>query len=332
MRALSEPDHVREEIDELFPQTSWVRGRSIAVLLPCYNEATSIADVVTFRRVLPSAQIYVTTTTGPMTSAAAEKAGAIVRTEPYQGKGNVVRRMLADVDANVYVIADGNATYNPDAAGQLIDVQSSATSTWSSAPERLPKALSDAGTRSATAFSTSPSKICLVQDLPIFCRAIACSRDASPSRFRLLRPVSKSESIVGVRPRPQDGDRGNSATVRSANRRSHSKLRVFAMVCVSSARSSCSTKSLSHFVLWRDWGQLTIAAFGLVLPLALTYLETGLVPRLPTAILATGMVQLGVLSFAIGLVLEAVARSRREAKRMRYLDLRSVAEKTNENS
>jgi hypothetical protein len=73
---------------------------------------------------------------------------------------------------------------------------------------------------------------------------------------------------------------------------------------------------------------LIIAAFGLALPLAATYLETGLVPRLPTAILATGMVQLGVLSVAIGLVLDAIARSRREAKRMRYLDLQSVAEKT----
>jgi hypothetical protein len=73
---------------------------------------------------------------------------------------------------------------------------------------------------------------------------------------------------------------------------------------------------------------LTLVAFGLALPLAGTYLETGLVPRLPTAILATGIVQLGVLSFAIGFVLDAVTRSRREAKRMRYLDLQSVAETT----
>jgi Na+-driven multidrug efflux pump len=73
---------------------------------------------------------------------------------------------------------------------------------------------------------------------------------------------------------------------------------------------------------------LTLVAFGLALPLAGTYLKTGLVPRLPTAILATGIVQLGVLSFAIGFVLDAVTRSRREAKRMRYLDLQSVAETT----
>ena len=94
------------------------------MLLPCYNEAAAIADVIdSFRRALPAAQIYVydnNSTDG--TSAAAQQAGAIVRTEPYQGKGNVVRRMLADVDADIYVLADGDATYNPDAAGQLIDI------------------------------------------------------------------------------------------------------------------------------------------------------------------------------------------------------------------
>ena len=96
MHVLSKLDHVREEIRETFPQASWVRGRSIAVLLPCYNEAAAVGDVVhAFRRALPSAEIYVydnNSTDG--TSAAAGKAGAIVRTEPYQGKGNVVRRML----------------------------------------------------------------------------------------------------------------------------------------------------------------------------------------------------------------------------------------------
>jgi len=85
-------DQIREQIGEMFPQVSWVRGRSIAVLLPCYNEAASIGDVVqAFRRALPAAQIYVydnNSTDG--TSTAAKKAGAVVRTERYQGKGNVV--------------------------------------------------------------------------------------------------------------------------------------------------------------------------------------------------------------------------------------------------
>jgi len=81
-------DHVREELNEVFPQTSWVRGRSIAVLLPCYNEVTSIADVVTdFRRALPSAKIYVyDDNSTDDTSGAANRAGAIVRTEPIRAK------------------------------------------------------------------------------------------------------------------------------------------------------------------------------------------------------------------------------------------------------
>ena len=94
-------DRVRDELDELLPQTSWVRNTSIAVLLPCYNEEAAIVSVIEgFRHALPSARIYVydnNSTDGTRHEAA--KAGAIVRTEPYQGKGNVVRRMLADIDA-----------------------------------------------------------------------------------------------------------------------------------------------------------------------------------------------------------------------------------------
>ncbi|RMF06084.1 MAG: glycosyltransferase, partial [Alphaproteobacteria bacterium] len=122
-RALPKLDRVREELDELLPQSSWVRNRSIAVLLPCYNEEAAIAGVVAgFRHALPSARIYVydnNSTDG--TREAAARAGAIVRSEPYQGKGNVVRRMLADIDADIYVMADGDATYDPAAAGKLID-------------------------------------------------------------------------------------------------------------------------------------------------------------------------------------------------------------------
>ena len=120
---MSKLDRVREEIGELFPQAAWVRNRSIAVLLPCYNEAAAIGEVVRgFRQALPSAQIYVyDNNSTDDTGRAAEQAGAIVRTEPYQGKGNVVRRMLADIDADIYVLADGDATYNPQAAGRLID-------------------------------------------------------------------------------------------------------------------------------------------------------------------------------------------------------------------
>lgn len=120
---MSKLDRVRDEIDDLFPQSTMVRNRSIAVLLPCYNEETAIAGVIDgFKRALPGARIYVydnNSTDGTFEAAVA--AGAIVRRETLQGKGNVVRRMLADIEADIYILADGDATYDPTAAGALIE-------------------------------------------------------------------------------------------------------------------------------------------------------------------------------------------------------------------
>ncbi|MGB9043651.1 MAG: glycosyltransferase family 2 protein [Pseudolabrys sp.] len=336
MRALSKLDHVREEIDELFPQTSWVRGRSIAVLLPCYNEATSIADVVTdFRRALPSAQIYVyDNNSTDDTSAAAEKAGAIVRTEPYQGKGNVVRRMLADVDADVYVIADGDATYNPDAAGQLIDVLVTRNLDMVVGTRAPAEGAFRRGHEIGNRFFNltiqnlfGPGFTDILSGYRVLSRRFAKSFPITSTGFEIETELS----VYALDLKIATAEIPLRYGARTAG--SHSKLRTYRDGLRILGAILLLYKELKPLSFFGAIGaSLTIAAFGLVLPLALTYLETGLVPRLPTAILATGMVQLGVLSFAIGLVLEAVARSRREAKRMRYLDLRSVAEKTNENS
>src|SRR6266705_3064190 len=114
---------IREELASLFPHASFVKYKSIAVLIPCYNEAATIAAVIEgFRRVLPGASIYVydnNSTDGTAEVAAA--AGALVRREMYQGKGNVVRRMFADIEADVYVLADGDLTYDAAAAGRLVE-------------------------------------------------------------------------------------------------------------------------------------------------------------------------------------------------------------------
>ena len=114
---------IREELASLFPHASFVKNKSIAVLIPCYNEAATIAAVIEgFRRVLPGASIYVydnNSTDGTAEVAAA--AGALVRREMYQGKGNVVRRMFADIEADVYVLADGDLTYDAAAAGRLVE-------------------------------------------------------------------------------------------------------------------------------------------------------------------------------------------------------------------
>src|SRR5216684_4849838 len=114
---------VRDQLASLLPQAAFVKHKSIAVLIPCFNEAATIAPVIDgFRRVLPGAGIYVydnNSTDG--TAEAAAAAGALVRRELYQGKGNVVRRMFADIEADIYVLADGDLTYDAAAARMLVD-------------------------------------------------------------------------------------------------------------------------------------------------------------------------------------------------------------------
>ena len=324
-------DQIREQIGEMFPQVSWVRGRSIAVLLPCYNEAASIGDVVqAFRRALPAAQIYVydnNSTDG--TSTAAKKAGAVVRTERYQGKGNVVRRMLADVDADIYVLADGDATYNPDAAGQLIDIlvtRNLDMVVGTRAPaEGAYRRGHEAGNRFfnlAIQHLFGPGFSDILSGYRVLSRRFAKSFPITSTGFEIETELSVHalELKIATAEIP----------LRYGARRagSHSKLRTYRDGLRILGSILLLYKELRPLSFFGAIGaSLVLAALGFTLPLARTYLETGLVPRLPTAILATGMVQLGVLSFAVGLVLDAVARGRREAKRMRYLDLQSVAEK-----
>src|SRR5262249_34528657 len=114
---------IRDELESLLPLGSFVKNRSIAVLLPYYNEEATIAAVIeSFRGVLPGAAIYVyDNKSSDRPAEAAAAAGAVVRCERYQGKGNVVRRMFADIEADIYVLADGDLTYDASAAGRLVD-------------------------------------------------------------------------------------------------------------------------------------------------------------------------------------------------------------------
>jgi len=329
---LPQLERVREELQELFPQSAWVRNRSIAVLLPCYNEAASIADVVRdFQRALPSAQIYVyDNNSTDDTAVAAQAAGAIVRHEPHQGKGNVVRRMLADVDADIYVIADGDATYNPHAAGQLIDTLVTRNldmvvgtrSTASDGAYRRGHQLGNRFFNRTVRHLFGAGFTDILSGYRVLSRRFAKSFPVTSTGFEIETELSvhaldlkiaTAEIALPYGARPQG---------------SHSKLRTYRDGLRILSAILLLYKELKPLRFFGTIGLcLTLAAVGLAVPLAITYVETGLVPRLPTAILATSMVQLGVLSFAVGLVVDAIARSRREAKRMRYLDLQSVADK-----
>lgn len=326
-------DRVRDEIEELLPQTSWVKNRSIAVLLPCYNEETAIAGVIEdFQNALPSAQIYVyDNNSTDRTADVARSAGAIVRSETYQGKGNVVRRMLADIDADVYVMADGDGTYDTSAAGRLIDELVTnnldmVVGTRLGGGDEAYRRGHQWGNRFFNRvvghlFGESFSDILsgyrvlsrrFAKSFPVTSSGFEIETELSVHALDLKIATAEIKLPYGARP---EGSQSKLNTYRDGAR----ILWTIAMLY----------KELKPGRFFGSAGvALMFMSLGLGLPLVATFLETGLVPRFPTAILATGIMQLGFLAFGCGLVLESVAQGRREAKRMRYLDLKSVAEKT----
>ena len=327
---MSKLDRVREELDDLLPQASWVRNQSIAVLLPCYNEEAAITEVVEgFKRALPSARIYVyDNNSTDATRDVAAKAGAIVRSEPYQGKGNVVRRMLADIDADIYVLADGDATYDPTAAGRLIDTLAAGNldmivGTREGGGTDAYRRGHQWGNRffnRVVARLFGPGFTDILSGYRVLSKRFAKSFPVTSSGFEIETEltvhaldlkIATGEIAIPYGARPE-GSESKLNTYRDGAR----ILWTIAMLY----------KELKPFRFFGVIGLalMTLSAM-LGLPLLLTFIETGLVPRFPTAILATGIAQLGFLSVACGLVLESVAQGRREAKRMRYLDLQSVA-------
>jgi glycosyltransferase involved in cell wall biosynthesis len=321
---------VRAELSQAVPVQSFVRNRSIAVLLPCYNEAATIAHVVEgFRTALPGALIYVydnNSTDG--TAAAAAKAGAIVRFEPYQGKGNVVRRMFADIDADVLVLADGDMTYDPAHAGRLIDVLISENLDMVVGARVSEEASAyRAGHRLGNQVFTGIVRKLFGQGFTdifsgyrVFSRRFAKSFPAGSTGFEIetelavhaldLKLACRELPILyGSRPQ---GSHSKLDTYRDGARILRRIARMFRTLHPLRFYGGCA-------------GVLALSALVLGFPLVVTYLQTGLVPRLPTAVLAMGLVQLAMLAGACGLILEEIAASRREIKRLRYLELPSPA-------
>ena len=303
------------------------RQLRIAVLLPCYNEAAAIAQTVAgFRAALPGAEIYVydnNSTDG--TREVAARAGAIVRSERMQGKGHVVRRMFADVEADIYVMADGDATYDAAAAPALVarllderldmvvgarraDGDGDAYRRGHRLGNRLFTGLL------ASLFGRSFSDIFsgyrvfsrrFAKSFPALSRGFETETEISVHALELAMPVAEVETFYAARP---EG--------------SHSKLSTY-------GDGWRILKTILHLyrierpVLFYGSFAAFLAALAIVLaiPLVITFLKTGLVPRFPTAILATGLMILAFLSFFTGLILDTVVRGRREVRRLHYLSL-----------
>jgi glycosyltransferase involved in cell wall biosynthesis len=296
----------------------------IAVILPCYNEETAVAQTVAgFRAALPHASIYVyDNNSADRTVAVARAAGAVVRTERMQGKGNVVRRMFADVDADIYVMADGDATYDAAAAPAMIAMMREEGLDMV-VGTRVHEA-ADAyrrghviGNRAMTGllaqlFGRSFTDIFsgyrvfsrrFVKSFPVLSAGFEIETEISVHALELKMPVGEVETRYLARP---EGSASKLSTYRDGAR---------------IARTILTLYRIEKPILFFGIVALALAALAVLLavPLVATYMETGLVPRFPTAILATGLVILAALSSFAGLILDTVVRGRREMKRLAYL-------------
>jgi glycosyltransferase involved in cell wall biosynthesis len=299
----------------------------IAVLVPCYNEEKTVAQVVrNFRLVLPGAEIYVyDNNSKDETARLAAEAGAIVRVEGRQGKGNVLRRMFSDIEADVYVLVDGDDTY--DAA---------------SAPEMITKLLSDrldmvVGTRLTTFDETAfrpghewGNKILtgavsllfghqltdmlsgyrvfsrrFVKSFPALAEGFETETELTVHALELRMPVAEVVTPYGMRP---PGSVSKLNTYRDGFRILKTIIKLFK-----------EDRPLSFFSLL--FLLLAVISVVLAIPLFITYIETGKVPRFPTAFLSTGIMILAFLSLACGFILDTVTLGRRELKRLHYLSI-----------
>jgi len=296
----------------------------IAVLLPCYNEEAAIGQTVAaFRAALPDATIYVyDNNSRDRTVEVARAAGAVVRTERMQGKGHVVRRMFADVDADVFVMADGDATYDADAVpamvGRLVDEQlDMVVGTRIEQHVEAYRRGHRLGNRLLTGilarlFGRSFTDIFsgyrvfsrrFVKSFPVLSSGFEIETEISVHALELRMPVAELETRYFARP---EGSASKLSTYRDG-------LRI--------ARTIATLYRNERPMLFFGWIAALLAGAALLLsiPLVLTYLDTGLVPRFPTAILATGLMILAALNLFTGLILDTVVRGRREMRRLAYL-------------
>jgi glycosyltransferase involved in cell wall biosynthesis len=303
----------------------------IAILLPCYNEEAAVAQTVAaFRSALPSAQLYVyDNNSHDRTREVAEAAGAVVREERMQGKGHVVRRMFADIEADVYVMADGDSTYDASAAPELVrrlveERLDMVVGARKSEVEEAYRRGHRLGNRLFTGilaglFGRSFTDIFsgyrvfsrrFVKSFPALSRGFETETEISVHALELAMPVAEVITAYGARP---EGSVSKLSTYRDGWRIMRTILHLF---------------RIERPVLFYGGFAAFLAGLGLVLaaPLIVTFARTGLVPRFPTAILVTGMMVVAFLSFGVGLILDTVVRGRREMRRLAYLSFPAVGE------
>src|SRR5438552_14092484 len=309
-----------------------LQAMRIAVLVPCFNEEAAVATVVgDFRKALPSAQIYVyDNNSSDRTAAVAREAGAEVRSEYRQGKGHVVQRMFADVDADIYVLVDGDATYDAPSAPKMIEKlvaehldmvvglrvdQSVAayrpghrTGNWM-LTTFLASVFGEAFKDILSGYRVFSRRF--VKSFPVLSDGFEIETELSVHALELALPVAEVETPYYARP---EGSFSKLNTWRDGLRIMGTILKLYR-----------SEKPLRFFTAIGVF--LALVSIGLAVPIVVTYLETGLVPRLPTAVLSMGLMIVALLSASSGLVLDTVTRGRREMKLLAYLSQPSAGTK-----
>lgn len=292
----------------------------VAVLIPCYNEAVTIGKVVDdFKRVLPDADIYVyDNNSKDDTAAIAEDHGAIVRTEPRQGKGNVVRQMFREIDADYYIMVDGDDTYPAEAAPRLLEPLMNDTADMTVGDRLSNGTYGEENDRAFHGFGNNLVRWLIkviygyafddvmtgyrafnrifVKTMPVLSEGFQIETELSihavDKRFRI------TDVPIDYRDRPEG---------------SYSKLSTFgdgAKVLRAIASLFKDHKPMAFF----GWLALILIVLGLIagIPVIAEYFQTGLVPRFPTAILAIALVICGALSFTAGIILDTVAKAGRK--------------------
>jgi glycosyltransferase involved in cell wall biosynthesis len=303
----------------------------VAVLVPCYNEEHAVAKVVAdFRAALPAAAVYVyDNNSTDKTVEVARSAGAIVRRETYQGKGHVVRRMFNDIEADIYVLVDGDATYDaasaPAMVGKLLAERlDMVVATRVGREQAAYRAGHRAGNRILTGFvahmfGRSFTDILsgyrafsrrFVKSFPVLSGGFEIETELTVHALELELPVGEVSTPYYSRPL---GSTSKLSTWRDGYRILWTVLKLY--------RAERPLSLLGAFGI-----ALAIVSIGLAIPIFITYVQEGLVPRFPTAILSTGLMLLAFLSIAVGLILDTVTRGCRELKLLAYLALRAPGE------
>jgi glycosyltransferase involved in cell wall biosynthesis len=297
----------------------------VAVLIPCYNEAATIAKVVEeFRAALPEATVYVyDNNSTDDTVANARAAGASIGYETRQGKGHVIKRMFSDIEADIYVLVDGDATYDAASVQSLIarlladcrdmvvgarvDRESSAFRRGHRLGNRMLTAFV------ATVFGTSELRDMLsgyrvlsrrfVKSLPVLSTGFEIETELTIHAMELDLPIAEVDTAYFARP---VGSESKLDTWYDGFRILHTILRLY--------RAERPLLFFSIFGLVCATASLVLA-----IPIVITYVQVGLVPRLPTAVLSTGLMLTAFLAIACGFILDTVTRGRKEMKRLAYL-------------